>query len=101
MRVKSKRTVATTRYWTIRTPRDDVIEYLESLEKFLEVSKGRDDVSLNVRDYKYFSRIIERDIRLIFISDIDENERLVNEKVSSAATAIKHILEEKGVRYVK
>jgi small GTP-binding protein len=99
--MKSKRTVASTRYWTIRIPRDDVLEYLESLEQFLEVTKGRDDVSLNVRDYKYFSRTVGGDIRLIFITDIDENERVINEKITYAAKAVKEILSEKGTRYIK
>jgi len=93
--------VVSTRYWTIRVPRDDVIEYLDSLEKFLAVTKGRDDVSLNVRDCKYFSRLVDRDIRLIFVTDIDENERLINEKISNAAKAVSVILKEKGTRYLK
>jgi small GTP-binding protein len=82
-------------------PRKDVIEYLVALSQLSSVSEGREDISLNIGGNKYFSRVCAENITLIFITDIDENDRIVNEKIESAARALRELLENHPITHIK
>lgn len=101
IRMKSKRTVVGSRYWTIEVPRKDVREYLKMRKALLEVSKGTEDIPLTINDNKYFSRMCGKELLLIFVTDIDENDRAINEKVASAADSVERILEKFPIKHVK
>lgn len=101
IRMRSKRTITSSQYWTVSVPRKELVEYLKSLKKLRKVSEGRKDISLIIGGNKYFSRMCGKDIVLVFITDIDENERDVNEKISGAAAAITNAIEEHSTGYVK
>lgn len=101
LRTKSSRTIATTEYWTVKVPRKDVKEFLKAREDLLKVAKGKKDISLNVAGNKYFAEEVTPEILLIFITDIDENDRTVSEKIASAAKAITEILEQKKLTFIK
>ena len=88
LRSGSGRTIATSRYWTTKVPKKEITEYLKSLVDLREVSGGREDISLLVGGNKYFSRKCTDEILLVFIADIDQHDRLTNEKMDSAAEAI-------------
>ncbi|MHA1959139.1 MAG: ADP-ribosylation factor-like protein [Candidatus Thorarchaeota archaeon] len=101
IRPSSKRTIASSRYWTVEVPRKDVTEYLAALSQLSSVSEGREDISLNIGGNKYFSRVCAENITLIFITDIDENDRIVNEKIESAARALRELLENHPITHIK
>ncbi|MHA1638502.1 MAG: ADP-ribosylation factor-like protein [Candidatus Thorarchaeota archaeon] len=101
IREKSKRTIAGSQYWTIKVPKSEINEYLKSLTKLQEVSQGREDISLNVGGNKYYSRVCTEDTLLIFITDIDEHDRTVQEKIDKAADAIKRILAKYKMSHIK
>ena len=101
LRLKSRRAVATSEYWTVKVPRKDILEYLESLSKLRAVSEGREDISLIVEGNKFFSRTVAKDYLLIFIADTDEADRTVNEKMDAAAEAVLQVLENKTLPYIK
>jgi small GTP-binding protein len=82
-------------------PRKDVTEYLAALSQLSSVSEGREDISLNIGGNKYFSRVCAENITLIFITDIDENDRIVNEKIESAARALRELLENHPITHIK
>ena len=85
--MKSNRTIASSRYWTIEIPRKDITEYLTSRKELEKVSKGREDISLTVKKNKYFGRVVNNSTLLVFVADIDENDRSVNEKLIAATNA--------------
>ncbi|MGQ4911387.1 MAG: ADP-ribosylation factor-like protein [Candidatus Thorarchaeota archaeon] len=101
LRKKSKRSVAASQYWTVKVPRKDILEYLDSLTKLKEVSEGREGISLIVEGNKYFSRDIGKDYLLIFITDVDEIDRTVNEKMDAAKDALLEVLNGKNITYLK
>ena len=78
IRRNSKRTIATTQYWTNKVPRDDIIEYIEGLDKLENMSELDEHVSFNIGGNKYFSRECADDILVIFVTDIDENDRQIH-----------------------
>ncbi|UCE11326.1 MAG: GTP-binding protein [Candidatus Thorarchaeota archaeon] len=82
-------------------PRKEINEYLAALEELRKVSRGREDISLNIGGNKYFCRMCTEKIALLFIADIGENDRVVNEKIDSAAKAIAELLERHPVTHIK
>jgi len=98
---KTNRILASTKYWTIRVSRKNVNEYIQSRSELMRVLKGREDISLTVEGNKYFGREIKKDVFLIFITDIDESDRFVNERMSTAVDALREVLKHKNITYVK
>jgi ADP-ribosylation factor protein 1 len=101
MREKSKRKIASSKYWTIDVPRANIIEYLDSLVKLKGVSQGREDISLTIDGNKYFSRVCGDDVILIFITDLDVNDRDINEKIEKAAEAVRRVYANYSSSHVK
>jgi len=101
LRTKSGRTIATTEYWTVKVPRKDIKEFLKAYEDLLKVAKGKKDISLNIGGNKYFARNVNPDVLLIFITDVDENDRTVSEKIDAATKAFDEIIEQKKLTFVK
>ena len=101
IRTKSRRTVVGSRYWTTEVPRKDIREYLKMRTALSEVSQGREDIPLTIKDNKYFSRECGDELLLIFITDIDENDRLINERVENAAESIERVLNKLPIKHVK
>jgi small GTP-binding protein len=100
-RTKSRRTIVSSQYWTFQVPRSDLNEFLKARTQLEKVSKGRDDISLLVAGNKYYYREINPDLLLVFIADIDENDRSVNEKISAAAEALREVLQHKNVTFAR
>ncbi|MCK5238683.1 MAG: GTP-binding protein [Candidatus Thorarchaeota archaeon] len=101
LRTKSRRTVVGSRYWTIEVPRSDIREYLKMKQALSEVAKGRDDIPLTIKENKYFSKACGDELLLIFITDIDENDRDINEKVDDAAKSITRVLKKFSIKHIK
>ncbi|MBN2229539.1 MAG: GTP-binding protein [Candidatus Thorarchaeota archaeon] len=101
LRSTSGRTIASSQYWTIQVPKKDITEFLKVREQLLKVSTDRGDVSLTVAGNKYFGREINSDLFLIFIADIEENDRSVNEKITNAANTIREVLKLENITYIK
>ncbi len=101
IRLGSKRTVASTRYWTTNVPRKDITEYLKLRKKVQDVSDGRQDIPLIIGENKYFSQMCIPDLLLIFITDVDETDRSVNERIRDAAKSLEGILEKFSIAHVK
>jgi small GTP-binding protein len=85
----------------VKVPRAHVLEYLETRSKLEKVSRGREDISITVEGNKYFGREVGDKYHLIFITDIDEADRSVNERVDSAAEALESVLNEKSYSYLR
>ncbi|MFW9908610.1 MAG: ADP-ribosylation factor-like protein [Candidatus Thorarchaeota archaeon] len=101
IRTKSKRTVVGSQYWTTEVPRSDIREYLKMRSTLSKVSHGREDIPLTINDNKYYSRDCGNDLLLIFITDFDENDRVLNEKVSAAAKSLSNTLKKSSVAHIK
>jgi small GTP-binding protein len=82
-------------------PRSDIKEFLKARLDLLKVAKEDQGISLNVGGNKYFSHKIAPNILLIFITDIDENDRIVQEKIDAATKTLGEVLELKKLSYVK
>ncbi len=99
--IKSKRRIATSRYWEIEIPRGEIIEYLKSLEEIQDVADTKENIPLIINDKKYFNRQCGNKHILIFITDRNENDRRINENISNAAQELCGLIQEKGIKYVQ
>jgi small GTP-binding protein len=101
IRRKSKRTIAVTHYWTIKVPRESIVEYINGLDKLENISELDKDVSFNIGGNKFFSRECAEDILVIFVTDIDENDRQVHLKIEEAAKTLRKKLRNQSVTHIK
>jgi small GTP-binding protein len=101
IRNASRRKVAGSTYWTTRVPRKHITEYLDMLEKLKEVSQGRQDIPLTIGENKFFSHAVKPDMLLVFITDPDENDRLVNGKIRAASESIERVMQNYPISHVK
>lgn len=101
IRTKSRRTVAGTRYWTTNVARKDIIEYLKVREKVQEVSQGRQEIPLIINENKYFSQACGLELLLVFITDVDENDRSVTERIRNASKSLEKVLERFSIAHIK
>ncbi|MFW9844643.1 MAG: ADP-ribosylation factor-like protein [Candidatus Thorarchaeota archaeon] len=101
LRSKTGRTIATTQYWTTKVPRSHITKFLDARRELLKVAEGQKGISLNIGGNKYFAQNVSSDILLIFITDIDENDRNVTEKIEAAVKALDEIIEQKKLLFVK
>jgi small GTP-binding protein len=101
IRRNSKRTIATTQYWTIKVPREDIVEYIEDLDKLENISKLDKHVSFNIGGNKFFNRECAEDIVVIFVTDIDANDRQIHAKIEEAAKALGKELKTQTATHIK
>jgi small GTP-binding protein len=101
LRTKSRRAIASSQYWTFQVPKSDISDFLTARKQLEKVAKRRDDISLVVAGNKYYGHEINPDLFLVFIADIDENDRSANEKISNAADAFRDVLKHKSITFVK
>ena len=101
IKAKSERIIATTEYWTVKVPLRDITEFLEGYQKLLNDAKESNCVSLIIGGNKYFTHEVIEDILLIFITDIEDDDRNVAEKIQEAANGIAEVLEQKPLTFVK
>jgi small GTP-binding protein len=101
LRIKSRRVITSSQYWTFQVPRSDIVDFITARKQQATVSKGRDDISLLVAGNKYYGREIDSELLLVFITDMGENDRSVNEKIVAASEGLREILKHKNITFVK
>ncbi len=99
--IENGKTIATTEYWTVKISLSDINEFLEAYQQLLNDEKESIGVSLVIGGSKYFTQEVTDDTLLIFITDIEENDKSVTEKIQEAASGIAEILEQKSLPFVK
>lgn len=101
LRRKSKRTIAQTQYWTVKVPRESIVEYIDGLDKLDDLKAEHEEVSFNISGNKFFSRECAEDTLVVFITDIDENDRQIHIKIEEAAKALAKELKKQTATYIK
>jgi small GTP-binding protein len=101
IRKNSKRTIASTQYWTNKVPREDIVEFIEGLEKLENMSELDEHVSFNIGGNKFFSRECAEDILVIFVTDIDEQDRQIHSKIDEAAKTLAEELKKQTATHIK
>jgi len=66
-----------------------------------EVSDGRQDIPLIIGENKFFSKVCGDELLLIFITDIDENDRTINERINEASVSIANTIQKSSINHIK
>jgi small GTP-binding protein len=82
-------------------PRENIVEYIDGLDKLDQLDDEHEEVSFNISGSKFFSRECADDTLLIFVTDIDENDRQIHSKIAEASKAIAKEYERQSATYIK
>jgi small GTP-binding protein len=82
-------------------PREDIVEYIKGLDKLENMSELDEHVSFNIGGNKFFSRECAEDILIIFVTDIDANDRQIHSKIEDATKTLGKELERQSITYIK
>ncbi|MGY5862201.1 MAG: ADP-ribosylation factor-like protein, partial [Candidatus Thorarchaeota archaeon] len=101
VRISTKEVLASTQYWPVEVPEENLLEYLSTREE-LKKTHGADisDMPLIVADMKFVADDWLEDALLIFVTDKGEDERNIAEKLDMAVKALKRKLKKDGLQAV-
>jgi len=100
IRISNKEILAAAKYWPVDITNDDLDEFVSTRE---DLRSGRDEVSelaLTVRDYKFHAKDVISDVLLVFVTDKDEDESSIFEKLDAAKKVLKRNLTKSGLEAV-
>jgi len=100
IRISNKEILAAAKYWPVDITNDDLNEFVSTRE---DLRSGRNEVAelaLTVRDYKFHAKDVISDVLLVFVTDKDEDESSIFEKVDTAKKVLKRNLTKSGLEAV-
>jgi len=100
IRISNKEILAAAKYWPVDITNEDLDEFVSTRE---DIRSGSDEVAemaLTVRDYKFHAKDVISDVLLVFVTDKDEDESSIFEKVDAAKKALKRNLTKSGLESV-
>ncbi|MHA2202031.1 MAG: ADP-ribosylation factor-like protein [Candidatus Thorarchaeota archaeon] len=96
----SRRKIASSEYWADPIPRKIINQYLSQLESLIKQSERSKYKPVVLGDYKFVSRECGRGI-IIFVTDHDESEEDIINKINRAASSLRQVLDKNTDNYVK
>ncbi len=83
--------MATSEYWPIEVPEDEIREFLRTRSEIKESSPDTfTELPLIIDDNKYMAAEVVDDLLLVFVTDTREDERGITDKLRDGAAAIKN-----------
>jgi len=101
MNSASRRTIATSDYWTHKVTRKQITKYLNTLLEMIEQSEQLKYKPAIIDDFKFYSRDCGDDALIIFVTDLDEPDDQAVKKINRAARVLKGVLEKHPKKYIK
>ena len=101
VRISTKEVLASTQYWPVEVPEEELLEYLTTREE-LKTKHGADisEMPLIVGDMKFMADDWLEDALLVFVTDKREDERNIADKLEMAAKALRRKLKKDGLQAV-
>ncbi len=100
IRISSKEILAGTKYWPIDIATDVLEEFVSTREDLRSEHDEVAELALTVGEYKFHAKDIISDVLLVFVTDKDEDESSVFEKVDAARKVLKRVLSKSGLEKV-
>lgn len=97
---KNRRKIASSEYWAGPIPRKVIKQYLSQLEELSKKSERLRYKPVVIGEYKFISRECGDGI-IIFVTDHDESDEEVINKINRAASSIRAIMEKHDTKYLK
>ena len=100
LNAKNRRKIASSEYWAEPIPRKIVNQYLAQLETQIEKSERLRYKPIPLDEYRFISRDCGEGI-IIFVTDLEESDEDVVNKINRAAKSLRWLLETHSTKYVK
>ena len=100
LNAKNRRKIASSEYWAEPIPRKFINQYLAQLESLIEKSERLKYKPVTLDSYKFISRYCGDGI-IIFVTDLDESDEDVVNKINRAAKSLRWLMNTHSTKYVK
>jgi small GTP-binding protein len=91
IRISTSQILATSEYWPIEVPEDEIREFLRTRIEIQESSPDTfTELPLIIDDNKYMAKEVVEDLLLVFVTDAREDERAIADKLRDGAAAVKN-----------
>ena len=100
LNTKNRRKIASSEYWAEPIPRKFINQYLAQLEALTEKSERLKYKPVTLDSYKFISRDCGDGI-IIFVTDLDESDEDVVNKINRAAKSLRWLMNTHSTKYVK
>jgi small GTP-binding protein len=97
---ENRRKIASSEYWADPIPRRFINQYLTQLEELIKRSERLKYKPVNIDEYKFISRECGKGI-IIFVTDMDEIDDEVVNKINRAARSLRWVLNKHSTHYIK
>ncbi|TFG13990.1 GTP-binding protein [Candidatus Thorarchaeota archaeon] len=100
MRISSKEILASSQYWPVEVTAESLEEFIETREELRSDDISLANLPLSIDDDKFVGADVVKDLVLIFVSDVGEQEHTLIEHLDSAAKILKSRIQRDGLEYV-
>jgi len=100
IRVSSKEILASTKYWPVDIPQNIIDEFVSTRENLRKDHDKVEELALIVSDFKFHAKDLVSDTLLVFVTDKNEDESSIFEKVDDARKKLKRVLSKSGLEKV-
>ncbi|MFW9968482.1 MAG: ADP-ribosylation factor-like protein [Candidatus Thorarchaeota archaeon] len=91
IRISTSQILATSKYWPIDVPEDEIREFLRTRSEIKDASPDSfTELPLIIDDNKYMAAEVVDDLLLVFVTDTREDERAIAEKLRNGADTVKN-----------
>lgn len=97
IRISTKEILASTQYWPVEVTTETINEFINTREELRVANDDISELPLIIEDYKFHAKDLATDILLVFVTDKDEDETSIFEKVDVAIKALKKELMNSGL----
>ena len=100
IRISSKEILASTKYWPVDIPQTVIDEFVSTREDLRTEHDTVEELALIVEDFKFHAKDLIADTLLVFVTDKNEDESSIFEKVDDARKKLKRALSKSGLEKV-
>ncbi|MFW9888531.1 MAG: ADP-ribosylation factor-like protein [Candidatus Thorarchaeota archaeon] len=99
IRITTSQIIATSKYWPIDIPENEIREFLRTRSEIQESSPDSfTELPLVIDDNKYMASEVVEDLLLVYVTDAHEDERAITDKLRDGATAIRNRILQSGLQ---
>jgi small GTP-binding protein len=100
MRISSKEILASSQYWPVEVPGGSLEEFIETREELRSDDISLANLPLTIEDDKFVGADVVKDLALVFVSDLGEQEHTLVDHLAAAAKILKGRIQRDGLEYV-
>ncbi len=101
IRISNKEILASTKYWPVDIPRETIDEFIDTREDLRSEHDEVPELALTVGTHKFHAKDVISDVILVFVTDKEEEESSIFEKVVNGKNLLKRVLSKSGLDSVR